>query len=299
MSANIKPDKNVNELEDYFGTFDEECIDDTDDIQSNVNQKKEKKNLDQGSKQYTNDVKPVYENKEMYSMQNELLGYIPVHRFKWYIRKGLCTVLNENAIMLNFEPSFKNEKVVIDKDKNGPKENICVVCGTDRDLKRGRVLPYEIKKLLPWKYKAHKSSDVVVVCDSCSGDLDFINREFKLELYERYQIDPENFKIDSKSRTISSAVEKIIEENYVCSNVYTAKTLEQYFGKVPENKDLDDFLSTVKNFKYEGFKHPEEQLVDKVVKEDKVNEFVTEWKHNFFNNLQPEYLQWDFWNNDL
>lgn len=276
-------------LEDYFGTGDSDCEEEN--TNRNFEKTESKRKTQQG-----NSV--IYENKEMYSPQGELLGFIPLHRFNWYIKKGLCEILTQNSIKLNFEPTYENEKVIIDKETQGPKDNACVVCGTDQNLKKFRVVPYEIKKLFPASYKAHKSSDVVVACIEDAGDGDYFNKEFKQELYKRYGIDPNNYKIDSKMRSIFCTLEKIADDGYVCINIFTQKMLEEYFGKMPDKEEIDKFIQKVKDFKYEGFRRPEEALVNKVINDGKLDEFVQEWKQNFVNNMDPECLQWDFWRKD-
>lgn len=242
--------------------------------------------------------KTIYENKELYSKEGDLIGFIPEKRFNWYIKKGLCTMIDESSIMLNFEPNYKNKKIVIDRLKQTPKENICVVCGCTENLKRFRVVPYEIKKLFPESNKTHMSSDVVVVCEPKSADGDYYNKEMKLKLFEEYGIDLNNFKIDSKKKNIYVTLQKIAKKNFVCDNLYTAKTLATYFGKEPTKEDMKKLINEVDNFNYLGFKTPEEMLVAKVVESGKVMEFIKKWKQNFYDTMNPQYLQWDFWNCD-
>lgn len=281
--------------------FDEcdECgadIDSADNNDNNDNDDNNTKNVAKFAK-FTKS-KTIYENKELYSIEGELIGFIPERRYHWYIKKGLCKVIDEKSIMLNFHPNYKNEKVVIDREKQAPKENICVVCGCTENLKRFRVVPYEIKKLLPEENKTHMSSDVVVVCDPKSADGDYYNKELKLKMFEEHQIDINNFKINSKKRNIYTIVQKLAKQDFTCTNKYTMKTLEDYFGYSPAKQDYIDLMSEVDNFTYMGFKTPEEMLVSKIVEggADSVKEFIKRWKKNFSDTMNPQYLQWDFWN---
>lgn len=242
--------------------------------------------------------KIIYENKELYSQEGILIGYIPERRYKWYIKKGLCTVINETAIALNFKPNYKNDKFGIDKEKHAPKKNVCVVCGSTENLKRFRVVPYEIKKLLPENNKAHVSSDVVVLCESKCSDGDYYNKELKLKLFKDHNIDVNNFKIDSKKRTIYTVIQKIAKDDYKCSNPYTAKMLENYFGKDCKKEDMEKLVKEVETFTYMGYKTPEEMLVGKIIESGKIKEFINLWKQNFCDNMNPTRLEWDFWSSD-
>lgn len=285
-------EENFEDFSKYFFNFD-----DSDDYDKNDECNKNDKN--NNLKQKINRTsKTIYENKEIYSLENELIGFIPEKRFKWYIRKGLCTVINENSIKLNFHPTYKNKKVVIERDKQCPKQNMCIVCGCTNNLKKFRVIPYEIKKLLPEDNKSHMSSDVVVVCEQKASDGDYYNKEFKLKLFKEYDIDIENFKIDPKKLNIFVILNKLSKQNFVCENKYTEKKLIEYFGKMPTCEEMNEFIDSVQNFTYENFKTPEEMLVNKIVKENNVKSFITRWKQNFYDNLNPQHLQWDFWNCD-
>lgn len=248
--------------------------------------------IDQKSK-----AKPkiIYENKELYSKNGELIGFIPEKRFNWYIKKGLCDVIDANSAMLNFEPDYKNQKVVIDKNKQSAKQNICVVCGCTENLKRFRVVPYEIKKYFPENYKAHISSDVVVICQTLSSYGDMINNKMKLQLFEEYGVDTNLFKIESTKKHIYMILKKIQKNNYKIDNPYVEKSLFKYFGKDLSTEDMINFLNQIDNFKYNGFSTPEEMLVSNIVVANKMEEFIKKWKENFYNTMQPKYLQWDFW----
>ena len=284
---------NTNNKNDGNDNNSDDNSDDSCDSSTNTNDDKQQSKVGKFTK-----IKTIYENKELFSMEGELIGFIPERRYNWYIKRGLCKVLDEKSIMLTFQPNYKNEKVVIDREKQAPKQNICVVCGCTENLKRFRVVPYEIKKLFPENNKAHMSSDVVVICETKAADGDYYNKEFKLKMFEEYQVDLNDFKIDSKKKNIYLTVQKLAKQNFVCNNIHTAKSLETYFKKEPTKEDMVNLINEVENFTFEGFKTPEEMLVAKVIKLGDVQEFIKRWKHNFYDTMNPQYLQWDYWNCD-
>ena len=293
----------LNELKEYYLNLSLLDCDDFDNMIDNCD------NMINNYNDYNNDVdgvdlidekvqakpKIIYENKELYSKNGELIGFIPEKRFNWYIKKGLCDVIDANSAMLNFEPTYKNQKVVIDKNKQSAKQNICVVCGCTENLKRFRVIPYEIKKYFPENYKAHISSDVVVICQNLSSYGDMINNKMKLQLFEEYGVDINLFKIESTKKHIYMILKKIQKNNYKIDNPYIKKSLFKYFGKDLSTEDIINFLNQIDNFKYNGFSTPEEMLVSNIVKANKMTEFIKKWKENFYNIMQPKYLQWDYW----
>lgn len=277
----------IDDLQDYFGVYD-----DTNKEENNYNSTS--KNMSK-NKKYSD--KLIFENKKILSQQGKLLSFINCNKFDWYIKKGLCNVIDDDTIQLNFEPNYKNGPPR--DDFYVQKDNICVVCGTTANLKKFRVVPYEIKKLFPKDFKSHKSSDVVASCLEHCSDGDFFNKEFKYELYEKYGIDPDNFKIDNRDRIVFNILEKIVKDNYNCNNRYTLKLLEDYFGKYPNNCEIDEFINKIKNFRCNGFKTPEEMLVSKIISENKLEEFVMSWKENFVNSMDPQFLQEDYWSKNV
>lgn len=285
----------TNGFEDFICVVD----DDIDNV-GNVDNNNLNKNIIDRKKYIPHSLKPIYENIKMYDQHGKLIGLIPTKKRDWYLKKNLCVMSEDgDSIKITFEPKYKSTKIITEIENCIEKENICVVCGSDINLKKFRVVPYEIKRLFPKDFKSHKSSDVVVACveDSAYGDM--LNRDFKLELYEEYGVDINKFKINSKEKSIYNTLIKIAENNYECSNPYTKQILINFFGKFPTAQEIDEFIEKIKNHKYEGFKTPEEMLVSIIVKNGELDEFVRRWKENFVYNMDPAFLQWDYWSESV
>lgn len=172
---------------------------------------------------------------------------------------------------------------------------MCVICGSEKNLKRFRVIPYEIKKYFPDYYKAHISSDVVVICENNASDGDFFNKELKLKLFKQYDVDVEKFKIESKKKNMYITIKKISKQKFKCNNVYTEKTINNFFGKYPTEDEMNQFIDEIEDFKYMGYKTPEELLVANVIKQNEMEIFIKSWKQNFVDIMDPKFLQWDYW----
>ena len=280
-------------LDELFSVY---CAENADDVNGSNGSK-----IINGSEKSSNcnDKSVIYENKEMYSIQGELIGYIPANRFNWYIRKGLCTQLNDNAIKINFEPNYKNKTNIVENESRSGKHNRCVVCGSCENLKKFRVIPKNIKKLLPDEYKVRISNDIIVLCASDEMDSDYITNQFKNELFYDYKIDVNNFKHDNNGQSLYLAAKKIKKDNYAFKNCYTLKSVEAILNKKNISPaDIDNVIVEHEKFNYLGFKFPEEMLVDKIKKENSVSELIIKFKKNFVDNLEPKYLENDFWNSE-
>lgn len=290
----MEENKNLEQLS--FDEFMCLCnVDNFDDIDNFDNIDNEDNGIIKKNKCMSHSLKLIYENIKMYDKNNKLIGLIPMRKRDWYIKKGLCNLINENDIAINFEPKIKSDKMITEMEECVEKKNICVICGSTLNLKKFRVVPYEIKRLFPREFKSHKSSDVVVICSDDSSDCDIINRNFKLELFREYNVDIEKFKINSREKSVYNHLTKIVKNNYEISNHHTRVFITNFFKTYPSNEEIDNFIDKVKNKTYEGFKTPEEMLMSKIIKEDKLHEFVKKWKNNFVNNMNPTHLQWDFW----
>jgi hypothetical protein len=237
--------------------------------------------------------KPIYENMEIYAPTGFFLGYIPSHRFNWYIERNLAEKINDKAIKLMFEPkNIKSLETI--RTVHEPKENKCVVCGNTQEMCRYRITPYEVKKLLPEKYKAHRANDVVALCCEDVPDADYFTKEFKLELFKKYDVDITKFKLVGKEDNIYKLIKKILSKTTKLE--YANECLVKYFGKIPTKEELEDFMAKCEDkIHFDGFETPEHMLVQKVIDENNVVEFLKLWKQNFVEKMEPKYLPWDFW----
>lgn len=243
--------------------------------------------------------KIIYENCELFGPDGVFLGFIPSNRFNWYIKKDLAEIIGDKQIKLKFDPIIKNSTVVelVGKDKCKPKENKCVVCGNTDGINRYKIMPNEIKKLLPSEYKAHRANDVVVLCDEDIPDADYFLKQFKLEMFKKYDIDILKFKLDSKTNIAYVHAKKLLNKSSKISD-YAIKQLHRFFGKEPTDEDLKKFIEDCNiSMSYEDCKTPEELLVKKVVSKNETIDFLNLWKQNFVDTMEPQFLQWDFWLN--
>jgi len=239
----------------------------------------------------------AYDNCELWSNIGTFLGYINKRRFDWYIKKGLAGLKSENAISLNFEPSYKREKIELVRETCQPKENKCVACGSETELRKFRIVPMDIKKLFPINIKAHKCDDIVVLCCEDVPDADYFANEFKHMLFEEYSIDVKNYKMTKQMHFGKSFVTTFLNNkvnNKDDANEFTIKKITSIFGRFPSDEEMKQYLIDLENKKHNGFKTPEEELVSYIAKNNDYVRFINRWKQNFVDTMTPMFLSWDF-----
>lgn len=226
--------------------------------------------------------KRLYDNCEIYSQENSFIGYCPKKRMEWYITKGLATIINEKAIIIHFQPRMRygNTK----EDMITRKENICVVCKTTINLKKFHTIPQEFKKKFPLSYKEHVSNDIVLLCDEHLYEAYELNKSFKNDLYEAYNISDNDF-IDNYKRKLISIALQIIQGNK------SKKVIQEMINK---DEISDEEINEIAKQDYiiykDGCKSASEYIVKKYIDKNKLDIFITMWKENFIKNMEPKYL---------
>jgi exonuclease 3'-5' domain-containing protein 2 len=105
----------------------------------------------------------IYGNWHMLAPTGELLARCDDKRANWYVSRGLATQLDDRTIKLTFVPGGGIEKSNIPYMLE-EKANICVVCGSEHELTRHHVVPYQYRKEFPLEYKSKSSYDVLPLC---------------------------------------------------------------------------------------------------------------------------------------
>lgn len=105
---------------------------------------------------------PIYGNWKMLGPAGNLMCRCDDKRANWYLRRGLAEDLGDNTIKLKFEPDGPG-------NADAPflleeKQNVCVVCGSTDGLNRHHIVPYQYRKHMPLRQKAHTSYDVIPIC---------------------------------------------------------------------------------------------------------------------------------------
>lgn len=221
------------------------------------------------------------------------------------LKHGLVNIIDEEKkiAQLTFMPKGKG----VDKDDvfmNTRKERKCVVCGVEDDLTRHHVVPRTFRTHFPEKFKNSNAHDILFVCSKHHEQYERCADVLKAEYFNRYEIEsivPIQTKIMSKIKMRLSFIYHL-ENMLYTGNIHWSKldyklrnvlSLEQ---DTPLTLNQVEYLKSVyeEKLKYarEFFKNEGSSkfLVDKILEEGTLEEFVKTWRQHFVNNAKPEYL---------
>ncbi len=261
--------------------------------------------------------KPVYENCRLIAKDGELLCNCDRHKIDWYIKKGLAVLVSHDppTAKLTFEANGRKGRSAKDMDDDlfyvAHRENVCVVCGTSKDLLRYHIVPLAYRQEMAEEFKTHRSHDVVVLCFACNERSARYVEEIKQELAKKYNAPVMNkhqqtcIKAIGKTkrmvqllRGVGRKAQKIQGENRVALEARLVETLrmihkmepiEDYAWAADVDSVNEDVLARA-----EGMNPPEEEKNlhgRKVIQQvTDVEEFIKMWRRAFLEHMQPEHM---------
>ncbi|KAF0978702.1 hypothetical protein FDP41_002522 [Naegleria fowleri] len=125
-----------------------------------------------------------YDDLNLYSDDMVLLAKIEQRKFNWYLNKGLAEQINENSIKLKFKP--KGYGHTDDAFYMSKMDNICVVCGTDKELTRHHIVSFEYRKCMPEFVRSHSSHDICLLCAHCHEEYETEAFKLRKQISEQY-----------------------------------------------------------------------------------------------------------------
>ncbi|GKT36114.1 Exosome complex exonuclease Rrp6-like protein [Aduncisulcus paluster] len=116
-------------------------------------------------------------------------------RIGWYIRKNLVEnhPIDKNGYVLKFKPGglgHHGESFYMSESRN-----ICVVCGSDKNLIRTYIIPHHYRKHLPPELKEYDNHDIILLCNSCKLRYDQFSGAHKRYVCRKYGIPPCSLKV--------------------------------------------------------------------------------------------------------
>eukprot|EP01080_Neovahlkampfia_damariscottae_P001124 gene1124-10638_t len=241
-----------------------------------------------------------YDHCRLFSKDGTLLALIPLKRFKWYLKKGLATQIDENSIQLNFEANGNGNAG--DDFYLKERKNHCICCGTDDNFTKHHVVPQEYRINFPLSMKSHSSHDIVLLCSDCHEIYETEAMKFKKELSKKYEIP-----IEGTGTIIHKDILKIQKD---------VGALIKHKDKIP-NEKKKEILGNVKNFLKKDLIDEEidfdkimklesvdksnyvthgKGVIQKITKNDieknikKIEEFEIMWRSHFIDTMSPEFL---------
>jgi exonuclease 3'-5' domain-containing protein 2 len=245
--------------------------------------------------------KTIYDNCVLIAPDNTKLALITRKRSDWYIEKKLAEVICQDpyTIKLKFKPAGKGNQG--DEYYLTPKDNKCVVCGSEDSLNRHHVIPRIYRRHMPGKYKYNASHDVVALCIDChtkyevkaSEHKNLIAKKFVYtpnydELKRRY---PEKYR-EYKARKYAGTLVNHREIIPLSRIKEMEQLVGEFLGDNTSNEQMQEFNSNLGQFISENMTH---DAVKAMIDQVDIDEFVSDWRQHFVQTMKPKYLPtaWD------
>jgi len=229
----------------------------------------------------------MYENILVLSPEGEALHQCAKEKAEWYIKKGLALphlMMNKGAaqeleaIRLTKHLSFTPANPFYIQER----KNICVVCGTDKDLTRHHIIPQCYTKYFTKHFDITNSShDIVLICHKHHKFYEHRAMCFKNKIFKENGIDYTKIgKITKYANTLYSG--RPFKNHWEKDNL--TRTIKEYLGRDYTYEDLKAIVNQPS---------PYERLVMSIPKEQ-VPKFYQRWRQHFVNVVQPRYMP-DHW----
>lgn len=262
---------------------------------------------------------PMYDNIFLHDAAGTLLTTISSKKAAWYLKKNLGVWISDKHLQLLFQPKqAPNNKNAQQVQYNiTEKQNVCVVCGADKNFMRHYVVPYCYRSLLPSSFKTHLPHDVVLTCAVCHVVTEqHSQRRMRLIEQALRGADPDNTAVpvlvDGRLQNVRSGANALLKwKNQLPAarvREYEA-LLRDWFSLADDDDDaVDDpaeitveqlqtaseIESRLPNPKYiSGPALVMESLKGGSDSDDNIiliAAFVREWRAHFLDTMQPQYL---------
>ncbi len=230
--------------------------------------------------------KKMYESFEMLHPEGYFMSFVNEKRANWYINRGLANWVGDKKFQLKFSPNgsgkghipFYTQKL----------ENRCVVCGVEHNLNKHHVVPYVFRSKMPVKYKEKSNHDVLAICIDCHEHYETIAMDFKNKLLKDAGINISNRLTEEEkwNKDILSSRKMLerINNKEIDPSIIPNERLQKF--KMFANLDLKEVPP--KTFQWD-------LLMEKIVGEEKIFDFVKMWRKHFVENMNPQFLPkyWD------
>lgn len=225
----------------------------------------------------------IYESISMIHPSGSFMCHVSKKRANWYINKGLADWLTEDSFQLKFEPNgYGNIHMPYYSQKL---ENRCVVCGdyTEGNLNKHHVVPYVFRSRFPLKNKESNHHDILVVCVDC-------HKAYETEATKLKQVIATNYNVSmvpvvSKEELLNK---KILSSRLLLSKIEAGSARDIPLDRVNEIKEFSskELVSIVTS----SDSHWADTIINKLLNEDKLFDFIKMWRQHFLDIMSPKYL---------
>lgn len=265
-----------------------------------------------GSKNYS------VKNWDVYHPNGKHMFTTGDRKAKWYLNKGLAIKLNKSSIKLTFIPKGDgfDENEIFGKHA---RKHQCVVTGTNKSLQRHHIIPYCYRTHFPHEFKNKNHHDVVLINHKQHSKYELLANEFKDKIADMYgvkTISELNTKYSIKLRelgrdysiilsrlkslftsyhtlpikrkykqiSIISKLTKIPYKTLITSNYIQLYKLYLLIKEKGEY-EINEFKTNYKHNYDHGY-----QVVKKLDSDEKITKFIKLWREHFIETMNPSYM---------
>ncbi len=240
--------------------------------------------------------KPIYESFVMQHPNGDFMCHINEKRANWYVQHGLADWVEEKTFKLKFEPKGYGKKDLL--FYNQKLENRCVVCGdTSNNLNKHHVVPYVFRSRFPIEYKESNHHDILVTCIDCHEKYEGVANKYKKKLAE--DIGASMTQAMTQEQKYNK---KILSARNVLSQVESGELTDINgnslipVDKMTALKEMAS-LELLEDPTIEEGPVWADKIMEKVINEDSLFEFVKKWRSHFIEHAKPQFLP-DHWSVD-
>lgn len=245
----------------------------------------------------------LYGNCIMLSPDGTVLCRCDTKKINWYLSRNLATLIESDppTIRLNFQPKGNGKSDY--PYYTSSKSNVCVCCGSDKDLTKHHCVPRAFRKFFPKHYKSHNSHDIVLLCAECHLKYEAIANELKYELLGRkwHHVSSEEDVALRKASGYANAIIRHGEEMPLTRRNELEQLIKNYLKK--DTLTLDDLNLLLEQDSERRNKVSEESQYGKKVVEEiaDISEFIKMWRRHFVSKMNPQHLpkHWSVDHDDL
>jgi hypothetical protein len=218
-------------------------------------------------------------------------------RAKWYLDRELAEVVSQDppTIQLKFKPKANGNQG--DEFSLAPKQNVCVVCGTEEDLTKHHIVPSMYRKHFPVKAKERSAHDVVVICIPCHEEYEAEATKLKKDIGIEYDARDNVAPLTQERRDLYHLV-KLCKTLHRNSDLIPSDRQEEIraqiaslFGKIPTTQEFENLVNSEVGITRND---PGKPVVEKVLSSGDLENFVKRWRQHFLDVAQPRFMP-EYW----
>ena len=219
--------------------------------------------------------KKPYGNHKMFSIEDKFLAYVDTKRMNWYLDRDLAIMVNDKDFKLTFVSKGDNDRGEYYKLEL---QNCCVVCGSEDNLTKHHVVPYQYRKYFPDEYKSKSSFDVLCLCKTCHNEYELEADKLKQQYFDAYGLGTYDRDVQRIKRSLHAL------DNY--SEYIEGERRQRMISQIEEffNDSFDNVLDSEDSFEFE----PATSILIREI--DDIEAFIINWRTHFVRHAKPKFL---------